>query len=366
MKICHIGAKTIPPRTGGIERHVFEIAKRQSKLEHEVHVIAGACENTPRYEYRDNIHIHTVPTLWSRYLTKPSMIFGTKNSIASINPEIIHVHDAFLSWAIGRSHDSTYIQTLHGLGYLRKDWPTLIRQLLYKVEMNNIISSKGVIAVDQETFTIASKINPNVVLIPTGVDIPQGKYTIPERYNEAQIRIFAVGRLIASKGFSNLIQAIQMLSGEGINQFQLYIAGEGPERVRLEKLAKKSNNITMLGYVQDIAPYYSNADIFVMPSDYEGLPATLLEAMAHGNASVSTSVGDIPTRFEDKEEILLCRPDDVLDLKEKLSLLIRDAEFRGRLGENARKKMAKEYDWDIVTKKIIEIYKSTFSHVVRK
>jgi L-malate glycosyltransferase len=142
-------------------------------------------------------------------------------------------------------------------------------------------------------------------------------------------------------------------------RFRLYILGEGPDAGRLQSLCARlgvQDRVHMLDPVASTAPFLRAADVFILPSEYEGISNSLLEAMASGLAVVAT---DIPGNRELIDDgitgiLIPCGNDD--QLISALELLLTDAAKAARLGKNARDKVCRHYDVKTVARKYGELY----------
>jgi glycosyltransferase involved in cell wall biosynthesis len=153
---------------------------------------------------------------------------------------------------------------------------------------------------------------------------------------DAQTRVLlCVGRLSQEKGHADLIRAFpKMRALAGESRFHLVLVGEGPERQRIEELCRKlclTNFITLAGQQADVNPYYSIADVFVLPSHSEGCPNVLLEAMAAGIPVVATAVGGIPEVVTNGREAILVKKCDHAALASATAQLLRDRQFGERM-----------------------------------
>ncbi len=119
---------------------------------------------------------------------------------------------------------------------------------------------------------------------------------------------------------------------------------------------QNNNGIKVTGYVEDIRPYLAGSKVFIMPIRLGmGMRGKLFEAWAMEKAIVSTSIGCEGIDAENGKDILIA--DNPVDFAKKVIMLIRDERLRKRLGKNGRKKAMQKYDWDILTKKLENIYK---------
>jgi glycosyltransferase involved in cell wall biosynthesis len=175
----------------------------------------------------------------------------------------------------------------------------------------------------------------------------------------------AVGSLLVRKGHAFLIEACRILKGYGID-FQCVIIGEGPERRELEDLIRRYNmegEVELPGSVphEDIQEYYNQADFLVHPSISEGIPVVLMEAMSKGLPVIATNITGIPELVNNEKNGILVPIRDTLELAEAMMRLLNDKELRMRLGKNARGKILRDFDIDINTNKIRELFESALT-----
>lgn len=161
------------------------------------------------------------------------------------------------------------------------------------------------------------------------------------------------GRLAPEKGPRLLARAWGQVHARRPDA-HLVVLGEGPERDAL--VAPKASNIHLLGSQSNVLAYLQAADIFVLPSEREGLSNALLEAMATGLACVATRVGGTPELVTDGESGLLVAPNDADALAEALLRTIGDAPLRARLGAAARAFVTARYSLDAVIAQLRTLY----------
>lgn len=189
-----------------------------------------------------------------------------------------------------------------------------------------------------------------VELAPHGVDIPSD----PRRHEGSPPLLLSVGRLIEKKGFDTLVRAAARLRDRGL-QFRVEIAGEGPLWPTLQRLVNElelSEFVRFLGplTLEELEHHYPTASLFVLPcqvavdGNRDGLPNTILEAMARGLPVVSTTLASIQEAVTDDREGLLVPPRDPIALADALARLLSDRELRERLGGAGRKRVAAEHD----------------------
>lgn len=172
--------------------------------------------------------------------------------------------------------------------------------------------------------------------------------------------VFAAGRLVEQKGLDTLLRAYAAASG-ALGGRRLVIAGDGPERDRLEGLAASlglNGDVSFLGSVgrARVAELLRGADVFAFPSRYEAFGVALLEAMAAGVPVVAARAGGIPEFAVDGENALLVPPDDEHALAGALTRLATDDVLARRLAAGARAQ-AERHGWEHVTNRYEDVYR---------
>ncbi len=154
------------------------------------------------------------------------------------------------------------------------------------------------------------------------------------------VRLISVARLRWEKGLDVLLRAVARVR-KGYPGFHLVILGDGPDRSKLEALCAELDLKSIVEFMgqqphEDITKWLQQAEVFVLASRTEGLPLSLLEAMAHGLAIVATSVGGIPELIRSEETGLLVPPNCPEALGDALETVIQDADKRLKLRRAAR------------------------------
>lgn len=170
--------------------------------------------------------------------------------------------------------------------------------------------------------------------------------------------IVTVGRLVVAKDYPSLVEAVYFLKDE-FPGVRCLIAGDGPCRGEIEEAVARSGvsgNFSLPGARNDIPDLLSACDVFVLSSVREGLPVSLLEAMASGCAIASTNVGGIPEAVKDGESALLVTPGEPRTLAGAIGRLLGGRELAVRLGENASRVIDERYSAAAVTREIEDIY----------
>ena len=167
-----------------------------------------------------------------------------------------------------------------------------------------------------------------------------------------------VARLDLQKGFEYLLRAARELC-TALPALKVVIVGEGPDRQAIESMVQRfglQSNVILAGQHSDMPGIYAAMDIFVLPSLNEGLPMTILEAMAASRPVIATRVGAIPKVIRDGETGLLVEPGDVDGLRNALSRLLTDSDLCRRLGSAGHDWVSRNYTSEAMALKYRQMY----------
>ncbi len=175
------------------------------------------------------------------------------------------------------------------------------------------------------------------------------------------IRLLYVGRLVASKTPEVLIEAIDLLKQQETLPFVLELVGDGAQRSLLEQMIIQrglSKQVVFSGWVGHPAliEHYRQADIFVTATTWEGMPNTVLEAMACGLPIVGTSAPGMDQLVGDGKNGYLVPLKDPAALADRLQRLMDNPYERARMGKESRKIAERQFAWDVIAAQYVEIY----------
>ena len=371
LNIAMLGHKRIPSREGGVEIVVEELATRMVALGHQVtcfnrgghHVSGSQFDTEEQLENYQGITLKTVPTLDKKGLA--AMTSSTMAAIkAAFGPfDVVHFHaegPCAMLW-LPKLFGKRCIATIHGLDHQRAKWGRLASTYIklgehcaVKWADEIIVLSQGVKDYFQETY------GRETIYIPNGVNRPQNIKAdmIREALGlERSGYILYLGRLVPEKGLRYLIQAYKNVKTDK----KLIIAGGTSDTNafvdELEMMAADDERIEFVGFVQGrmLEELYSNAYVYTLPSDLEGMPLSLLEAMSYDNCCL---VSDIPECADVVGEYgVTFRKGDVEDLREKLQMLCDDPVLARRYRLAAADYICRKYNWDDVVTKTLERYR---------
>ena len=370
LKIAMFGQKRLT-REGGVEIVVKELCTRMAQKNCEVtcynrsghHVSGSEYDDVDKTEYK-GITQKCVPTIERRGLAAVSSSAFAALYSAVGNYDVVHIHaegPAFFCW-LPKLFGKRVIVTIHGIDWQREKWKSgfgskFIRQgeknaVKYADEI--IVLSKGV----QDYFKDAY--GRETYFIPNGVNRPEIRNAdlITRKFGLTKDSyILFLGRLVPEKGIRYLVEAFKNVKTDK----KLVIAGGSSDTdsftKELKELAKDDDRIIFTGFVQGrmLDELYSNAYIYTLPSDLEGMPLSLLEAMSYGNCCL---VSDIPECAEVVEnKALIFKKSDVKDLQEKLQDACDCSKKVVEMKKQAADFICEKYNWDDVVEETMKLYR---------
>ena len=370
LRIAVFGQKRLS-REGGVEIVVKELCTRMAQQGCQVtcynrsgHHVSGAEYDDIDNTNYEGIQQKCVPTIEKKGLAAVSASAFAAFYSAFGKYDVVHIHaegPAFFSW-LPKMFGKRVVVTIHGVDWQREKWQSgfgskFIRQgeknaVKYADEI--IVLSKGVQDYFKETY------DRKTHFIPNGVNRPQIREAglITEKFGlKRDSYILFLGRLVPEKGIRYLVEAFKNVKTDK----KLVIAGGSSDTdsfmAELKELAKGDDRILFTGFVQGamLDELYSNAYIYTLPSDLEGMPLSLLEAMSYGNCCLVSDIPECAEVVEDKA--LIFKKSDVEDLQEKLQDACDHPELVMKMKNQAADFICEKYNWDEVVKETMKLYR---------
>ena len=186
----------------------------------------------------------------------------------------------------------------------------------------------------------AKRYNKNTYFLPTKININRFKCTKPA-LNEEKVRFMYIGRLDKEKGINTLIQALGNKKLEKQENWEIHIIGHGPLENEIKQLSKRNKKVKFIGPVkyEDVPKWYNKADVVIIPSTTEGMPAVILEALACQRIVISTKVGSIPLTLGNGKYGILIEPNKPNELTKAIIEVIRHKKKYREKTEKSRKRV---------------------------
>ncbi len=326
---------------GGAERSLTTLANQWVAQGHSIDLLTFASPDAPQFfplDKRVNIVFLSAladsPTIFDASLKNLKRISTLRKQLVAINPDAIvsFVDQTNISTIIASAFSGIPVivaertdPTQHSIGLV---WSTL-RNITYPFADAIAVQTNAVMEAIPSLWRTKAVVIPNAIASPTETPVAP-----PVNKPFA----FAAGRLSHEKGFDILIEGFAKIANK-FPQWMLIIAGDGPER---EKLTKQVNTcglndrVQFLGVRKDIHDLYQQADIFVLPSRYEGFPNALCEAMAMGTAVIATDCHSGPKDIvKDAVDGFLVASENSSELARSLEHLMSNEAIRKEVGNNA-------------------------------
>lgn len=370
LKIAMLGHKRIPSREGGVEIVVEELSTRMTKLGNEVtcfnrkghHVSGKEFDSNNLNEYK-GVKIKSVLTIDAKGLSAMSSSFFASVMAAFGKYDVVHFHaegPCAMLW-LPKLFGKKCVATIHGLDHQRAKWGKfaswyimLGEKMAAKYADEIIVLSQGVSDYFEKTYGRKTRFIPNGVNKPNieKVDLIKSKFGL-----EKDDYILFLGRIVPEKGIRYLIEAYKNVK----TNKKLVIAGGSSDTNEfmneITELAKDDERIIFTGFVQGqlLDELYSNAYIYTLPSDLEGMPLSLLEAMSYGNCCLVSDIAECADVVEDKAVVF--KKSNFDDLRSKLQMLCNDEEIVKKYKKETAEFICSKYNWDEVVNKTLDLYR---------
>ncbi len=370
-RIAMIGHKFIPSRDGGVEVVVSNLAPRLAEAGYDVTCYNRTSRQSRQLRKKGRLEkeYRGVRLIWTPTVDRRGLAAMSSSVIATIRAafgryDLVHFHTEGPSALCGlpKLFGKKVVVTVHGLDHMRQKWGRLASAYIMKGERaavrhadRIIVLSEGVRTYFRETY------GRETVLIPNGIDPAEIRPAdeITKQFGLAsRDYILFLGRLVPEKGIHYLIEAYRSLKTDK----KLVIVGGTSDTdgyvQKLHAMAGETPSILFTGFQQGpvAEELFSNAYLYVLPSDLEGMPLSLLEAMNYGCCCVTSDIGECA---------------DVLDgcgftfprgnveaLRDTLQDLCDHPEKTEAHRDEARRVVAAKYTWQELTAQTSELYQS--------
>ena len=368
IKVAYVGLRGVPAEYSGIERVVEEVGSRLAKKGHGVTVYCMSGRYINKKEFYRGMALRYIPAIKRKNFEMITYGFLSAVKSALLDYDIVHFHaigPATMS-IIPKLFGKKVVVTVHALDWKRTKWSRFAKLYLKFGEWASIHfpHATSVVSNTLERY-YKDKYGKNVFYIPNGIQ--QYKYvalnSVENKFAlEKNKYILFVGRISREKRIDILIKAFKNLETD----FKLIIVGgaglnDSYER-KLKKIAAPDKRVVFTGPIYDrfLARIFSNAFLFVLPSELEGLPVVLLEALSFGNAVL---VSDIPENLEViQDDNILCgftfKCGQAESLESVLFDLIANQDKVQKMKHKSRDLVKRKYNWDDIAEKTENLYKN--------
>jgi glycosyltransferase involved in cell wall biosynthesis len=349
MKIAFIGQKGIPATYGGIEDFTEKVALRLAKRGHKITVYCRPYYTQMEGDYK-GIALKKIKSIKTKHFDAISHTLFSSLDALSQDYDVINyqgIGPSSLSFFPRLRGKAKVVVTIHSLDWKRNKWGSLAKTLLRVAEYPSVFFPHKVATVSEELKKYLEKrFKKDIFKFTPGIDPPN--YRKPQKIKKIGLEkdkfVLFLGRLVPEKGCHYLLEAFKNLNTD----YKLFIAGNGFfSEDYLKKLHQyKSEKIMFGGFVEKelLEELFSNAYLYVLPSEMEGVPQTLLQALSYGRCVLAS---DIP---ENKEVMgrwgFNFKNKDVTDLRQNLESLLQKKELVLNGGPQRSDYVRSRYSWD--------------------
>ena len=370
-RIAMIGHKFIPSRDGGVEVVVSNLAPHLKDAGYDV-----TCYNRTNKQFKQLRKEGKLPKeykgvrlIWAPTVDRRGLAAMTSSIFATIMAafgkyDLIHFHTegpCVICW-LPRLLGKKVVVTVHGLDHMRQKWGKLASTYIMMGEKAAVRHAHSIIVLSRGAKDyFLEKYSRETVLIPNGIDPAEIRPAdeITKQFGiKSREYILFLGRLVPEKGIHYLIKAYKALNTDK----KLVIVGGTSDTdgyvKELYDMAAGDPSIIFTGFQQGqvAEELYSNAYLYVLPSDLEGMPLTLLEAMNYGCCCVTSDIGECADVMDGCG--FTFPHGNVEALRETLQDLCDHPDKAEAHRGEARKVIASKYTWEDITKQTSELYDS--------
>jgi glycosyltransferase involved in cell wall biosynthesis len=358
LRVTFIGGRGVVSKYSGIETYYEEVGKRLAERGHHLTVYCRTYF-TPPGKKHNGLHVVRLPTIRSKHLETLVHTFLSTLHVLLQPCDIVHYHAlgpalfSFIPRLIGKKT----VVTVQGLDWQRKKWGRIASSVLRLGERAAVSLPTHTMVVSQElqqhyrhSYGVETSYVPNGGLLR--------ERRVPDKISDWGLEpgkyILFLGRFSPEKGCHVLVEAYEQLDTD----VKLVMAGASSycddysRRLR----AHASERIKMLDWVsgEDLDELLTNAMIFVLPSDLEGLSLALLDAMGAGLCVLSSDVAENREAIEDTG--FTFARGDVADLADRLRFLIANPAVRQAAGQAAKRRAREHYQWPAIAAEVERVY----------
>lgn len=343
--------------------HVLQLMRYMINQGHEVGLVSAPEPRLIKESLELGVKVFQNPYFVRRlnFIKDVKAFYPVYKAMKQFKPDIIHAHSSkagliarFWSWVLNLK---PIIFTAHGWVFT-EGRSFLNRWIFAQIERIAAKVTTKIICVSEHDKRLALKFKvappEKLIVIHNGIDMNLFKDIEKKRIYDDKLVVTFIGRLAPQKNLFLLIDA-----AEDINNAEFWIVGDGELREKIRKYIHKKNlesKVILYGERYDIPNILSQSDIFVLPSSWEGLPLTIIEAMMAGLPVVASNVGGVSELIDDGVTGFLIPPGDSVKFAEAIKKLIADENLRKKMGEVGREKAMREFNLEKMLSKTMEVY----------
>lgn len=400
MKICLMSQEDVVKPQGGTGTYVRNISMVLAARGHEVHVITRRRDDAPAFEDVEDVQVHRVDAPGPPVLYSPLYFQQSRHKFKELSAagrfDIVQGNMPMMSsWGLSGGHMPPIIETIHCT--VREELKALSKTSMGRLNLNEVLAqalagiwqsrerklldrASHVISVSEglkrELMQQYGYRNDKIEVIPNGVDYV--RFSKDASIDTSAVRdalgidpnervILYLGRLMERKRVIDLVQAMPMIL-QRIPNARLVVVGKRNSNAEyIEQTARElflDTKVMLVDHVpyREVPSYYAMADVYALPSSYEGFPFTILEAMAAGTPVVASDIPGIDEQIVPFETGLLHPVGDIEMIASHIVRLLEGPSLAIKLSTAGKRLVEAKYDWDIIG----ELTEKAFERVVAR
>lgn len=348
---------------GGAQQHVYSLAMSQLKINNEVYLVVGESGELTERLKNTSVKVIILKSLQRsiRPLQDIRAVFGLKKIINKINPQILHLHSS-KAGVIGRiaakGNDAKVIFTVHGWAFtegisrIKRAVYTFIEKKMVRYTDKIICVSKYDLQLAKNCKVISDENESKAIVIYNG--------TLPSKYEHVRVKFHSIPVLTMVARFDNqknqelLLNSISRLD----SPISLNLIGEGEKLAAMKQYANKlkiSNQINFLGFKNNVTDYLNNTDVFILISNYEGLPISIIEAMSVGLPIIASDVGGVSELINNNGVVV---KNNTADISKAIQYVLSNPSRLQQMSRNSIELFYKKFLLSQMVMKVNDVYVS--------
>ncbi|MFH1056570.1 MAG: glycosyltransferase family 4 protein [Candidatus Micrarchaeota archaeon] len=364
MRLLILGSKEFPVGSGkgfdefpsgGMERYVQDFSSGLAAMGHFPVVVTRKFASQRSFENKGGVEVARVGWAKGYLLRNASFNLSAFFYSLKLDFDVIFANGVFATLsgiALRFFRKKPVISRPAGIAWVQPQYNFAVKRILNALESFAYSHADAVVFLSrQEKSSFERKMGflpKKYSVIHTGVDLKRFEKARKTARKKRMKTVLFLGRLLAVKGAKFLLDAAPKINAK------IVIAGEGPEKKDLQKLAKERNlkNVVFTGQVEKPEELFAECDVFVLPSLSEGLPIAMLEAFASKKPCVVTDIG-LPV--ENGKTALVVKPGNAEELASALNKLLKNEKLAARIAENGFQLARKNFTWKKACGEIISL-----------
>lgn len=361
MRVLHVITDT---NIGGAGRYLLNLLTQPAFDDLEVLV---ACPDGALSKRIDAVGLERIPIPGQDVSFSPKLTRELYRLMREVRPDIVHTHSSLSGRIAAKTCRTPVVYTKHNLVRIPNEAGVVppkagsLKRLVNRAVASLLSDQVIAVSAGVEKELVESGIPASLVTaIPNGIDLsPYRPRRARPKDGQRGVIFGTVARLHRQKALDVMLEAAKLVLASEPSA-RLIVGGTGPQEDVLKAKLKELRlepYVKMAGFVSDVPGFLEQLDIYVLSSDYEGLPLAVLEAMGAGLPVVSTAVGGVPEAVVDGETGLLVPPRQPKALAQAMVRLAVDPDLAFRMGQAARKRAEELFDAKVMAEKTVQVYR---------